>query len=753
MTLLEYAISYKSLGISVFPMISKTKKPLVKWKKYQSELPTDDQLQMWFKDGLERGIGCATGKIVVIDCDSEEAIVFAEKKGMPTTVCSLTRRGRHYFYKVPDNMIIPCIPQSKFCGGVGIDIKGMGGLVVMPPSVHTTGFVYKWINGPTELPMMSCPEWIIDEVSKHKTQKTSKTEREKKEVKIETRSGTTNYGNKALTDECSSIMNSTVGNRNHQLNSSSFKIATLVSAGEINKDEAITALEVSGENAGLELGEIKKTISSAFDAGMSNPRTIEKKATPVITAIYDIFSETEPESIFDQIEDDPPHNDSSQKISLDNSSKDRYYSHIIEKELPPIRCIKDRWYKDLDSYWQLFDNCTLLPFVVDRLRDKDKTRRLADNVLKLIEAMRQVTSDEEFHSFHLFDPDGENAIMLNVLNGVLKVTPDSIGFVERNPKNIFTARIDTNYNPAATCPVFINTLKENSNDEQDMETLTLSAANILYPSSCAESCLVLIGKAGTGKSTIADAIANVLGTSIVTNIPMSMICDPRSFSLPRLETAGLNLASELDSIELADSAYFKSLVSGESIEVRPIYKESFTMKTTCKFWFLANHLPRFKHGSGAEIRRIRFVEFLNIPSTVDTTLKTRLKREKEGIFNILLYQLQRFMQNPFIPVNGSSKNIEERFIRSNDPIGWYANQYLEFGIGADFEMLKDNLYSHFVDTCEDNGVAYRPEPHNFFKQFLDKLTMVKPFRPGYITRVQMVRGVRIKIIKGEENGQ
>jgi P4 family phage/plasmid primase-like protien len=753
MNLLAHAVSYRSLGISVFPMISKTKKPLVKWKRYQTEFPTEDQLSEWFKEGLERGIGCATGKIVVVDCDSEDAIEFAEKQGMPTTVCSRTRRGRHYFYSVPAGMTIHCIPQDKFCGGVGIDIKGTGGLVVLPPSVHPTGFIYQWINNPADWPIAPCPSWIIAEVAKHSAKKTARIERPKqqKEIKISS-STTTRYGKKALTDECSSIMNSTVGNRNHQLNSSSFKIATLVSAGEIDKDEAITALEVSAENAGLENHEIKKTIDSAFSAGMSNPRTVSKHTASVATAVFDIFSETdtepEYESIFDEVEEETP-SQNTNKITHDNSTKDRYYSYIVEKELPKIRCIKDRWYRDLDSYWELFDKSVLLPFVLDRIRNKDMTRRLADNVLNLIEGLRQVTSTEEFHSFHLFDPDSENAILLNVLNGILKVTPNSIELVERKLKNIFTARIDTNFNKTSTCPIFIKTLKNNVNDEQDMETLTLSAANILYPSSCAEACLVMIGKAGTGKSTIADAIANVFGTSIVTNIPMSMICDPKSFSLPRLETAGLNLASELDSIELADSAYFKSLVSGESIEVRPIYKEAFTMKTTCKFWFLANHLPRFKHGSGAEIRRIRFVEFLKVPEVIDTSLKDKLRREKEGIFNLILYQLQQFMQNPNIPVNGASKNIEERFVKSNDPIGWYAKEFLEFN--PEFDMLKDNLYSHFIDTCEDNGISYHPEPHNFFKQFLDKFTTVKPFRPGYTERIRMVKGVRRKPITGEEN--
>ena len=755
MTISEYALLYLSKGMSVFPLVHMDKRPMVKWKRFQESLPTPAMVCEWFNGKETINIGCATGNaegIFVVDCDTESAVEFSEKSGMPTTVCSQTRRGRHYFLVAPIGYDIDCIPQTKIFNQVGIDIKGRGGLVVLPPSVHHTGHVYSWINSPADTEFAQCPQWVLDEIDRYrlsKEKKPVKEERPRVKKEIVTGSGTTKYGSAALKSECEHIASEPAGSRNHRLNRGAFAIATLVAAGEIVEDEAMEALKISGESSGLDPFEVKKTIASAFESGKHSPRTVESRPSrelvPVINDIDDIFSSPKDEPANDQQAKEPP-----AKVSMETHSKEAFYVHQIERELPSLKCRKDRWFRDQGNYWEEFDKSYLLPFVLDRIRTKDRTRALADNVLNQIEGIRQVDPEEVFHSFHMFDPDNKNAILINVKNGLLRVTPSSVEFVNEKHPHIFVARLETEYDLEAKCPTFIKTLRDNTNNIEDIETLTLSAANILYPSACAEACLVLIGKTGTGKSTIAEPISHMLGQSIVTNVPMSMICDPKSFSVPRLEFAGLNLASELDSIELADSANFKQIVSGEAIEVKPIWKEPYTMRTTCCLWFLANHLPRFKHGSGAEMRRIRFVEFTKKPERVDPELKYKLNAEAKGILNLVIYQLQRFMVNPVIPVFGASSVIADRFAKSNDPIAWFAENYLVFDHNE--MILKDNLYSSFRDMCDEEGIAYKPDPGVFFKHFLDKFTNTKSSRHmSGSTRCHFVSGVTTKIEKERTN--
>jgi putative DNA primase/helicase len=185
--------------------------------------------------------------------------------------------------------------------------------------------------------------------------------------------------------------------------------------------------------------------------------------------------------------------------------------------------------------------------------------------------------------------------------------------------------------------------------------LMLCAGNFLLPDSRFETCLVCYGTAGTGKSTIAEGIiATTLGRDIIRQLSMAQIWDPKGYSVPKLRGAAVNIGTELESLELDDSSNFTRIVSGEAIEARQIYSEPFTMRTTCKLWFLSNHLPRFRHSTEAELRRMRFIRFNRIPEEKDVTLKDRIRAERDGIFALMVHYLQRLMTLREIPL-GSAK--------------------------------------------------------------------------------------------------
>src|SRR5262249_53024801 len=147
---------------------------------------------------------------------------------------------------------------------------------------------------------------------------------------------------------------------------------------------------------------------------------------------------------------------------------------------------------------------------------------------------------------------------------------------------------------------------------------------------------------------------------------MSQICDPKSYHIPKLKFAAVNLGTELDAVELGDSTTFKAIVSGEPIEARPIYGAPFTMQTSCKLWFLSNTLPRFKHGTEAELRRTRFLRFDFLPPKKDITLKSRLALEPNGVFGWMLAGLVKALNVPQIPFGGcNSHQVHDRFRISN----------------------------------------------------------------------------------------
>jgi len=152
MNLLKDALKLLKAGKPVFPVDRASKHPLVKWKLFQDRLPLEDELKA--KWGPASNIGMATGHLsglVVIDCDSEEAANhFVDKYSEAVNTLQVkTGRGRHFYFHFEGGVR----NDAGSLLGAGIDVRGEGGFVILPPSIHATGKAYRWLNNkPISLP-------------------------------------------------------------------------------------------------------------------------------------------------------------------------------------------------------------------------------------------------------------------------------------------------------------------------------------------------------------------------------------------------------------------------------------------------------------------------------------------------------------------------------------------------------------------------------------------------------------------------
>lgn len=175
MKMLEQALIYRSKGFSVIPIagtryakgkseeekIDSSKKPLVSWSKYQKELPTEEEITSWWTTYPEANIGIITGSIsgiAVIDMDTPEAVEYG-KKNFPKTPTVKTGKGAHAYFQYREGVR----NQQNKKELPGIDIRGEGGYVVAPPSVHYSGNKYTWAEGLglDVVPMAEFPDLIM----------------------------------------------------------------------------------------------------------------------------------------------------------------------------------------------------------------------------------------------------------------------------------------------------------------------------------------------------------------------------------------------------------------------------------------------------------------------------------------------------------------------------------------------------------------------------------------------------------------
>lgn len=174
MTLKEQAfIYYNKYGWNIIPCRGKI--PLIQWIQWQINRIPPKKIEQWWAEYPDANIGVITGGVsgvVVLDTDG------ADISGLhlPLTATATTTPGHfHYYYKYPGFKVSNSAGQLA----EGLDFRGDGGFVVLPPSQHfdkETGLPdvkYTWLLKPSENGFSDMPSWLADKV-KGKTYKSSK---------------------------------------------------------------------------------------------------------------------------------------------------------------------------------------------------------------------------------------------------------------------------------------------------------------------------------------------------------------------------------------------------------------------------------------------------------------------------------------------------------------------------------------------------------------------------------------------------
>jgi hypothetical protein len=133
-------------------------------------IPTPDELDTWLDSplALRANIGVLTGRpsrIIGIDIDGEggEFLLHKHAQGdLPPTWEYRTGGGRRLIYAYEEGL-----RSVKISGDgehEGLEVLADGRQMVLPPSVHHTGYTYAWEPGRDpwsgSTPLARCPEWI-----------------------------------------------------------------------------------------------------------------------------------------------------------------------------------------------------------------------------------------------------------------------------------------------------------------------------------------------------------------------------------------------------------------------------------------------------------------------------------------------------------------------------------------------------------------------------------------------------------------
>ena len=161
------ALDYVRHGWSVIPVAPRAKRPLIMWLDFQQRLPTEREINNWFRRSPLANVGIVTGAesgLIVLDIDPKhggaDSLAALERRhgALPATIEAVTGGGgRHLYFAHPGGIV-----HNRVAIESGIDLRGDGGFVVAPPSMHPSGARYCWAagHGPQEISLAGMPDWL-----------------------------------------------------------------------------------------------------------------------------------------------------------------------------------------------------------------------------------------------------------------------------------------------------------------------------------------------------------------------------------------------------------------------------------------------------------------------------------------------------------------------------------------------------------------------------------------------------------------
>ena len=164
----QAAMAYCTAGWSVVPLRPRDKRPLIAWERFQHERASPATIAEWYRQWPDANVGVVTGEIsnlVVLDIDpkhgGDTSVGRLERRfaPLPLTVEATTGGGgRHLYFAHPAGLV-----HNRAGLVQGVDVRGDGGYIVAPPSVHPSGERYAWVPGrsPAELTLAALPRWIF----------------------------------------------------------------------------------------------------------------------------------------------------------------------------------------------------------------------------------------------------------------------------------------------------------------------------------------------------------------------------------------------------------------------------------------------------------------------------------------------------------------------------------------------------------------------------------------------------------------
>lgn len=321
---------------------------------------------------------------------------------------------------------------------------------------------------------------------------------------------------------------------------------------------------------------------------------------------------------------------------------------------------------------------------------------------------------KQFQASATFEaPPKSDAVLINLQNGTLEIN----GVARLRPhrkEDFLTYSLPFSYSEGATAPKFQRYLDEVLPCPDTQKVLQEFCGYIFTKDLKLEKCLVLYGTGANGKSVFLEMLNHLLGVDNISNYSLATLKEEHNRAM--IKDVLVNWGSEIHGSLASD--IFKNLASGEPIQARLKYGQSFLMRDYAKLAFNANVLPKETEQTEGFYRRFLIVPFeVTIPEERrDADLpKKIIKDELPGVLNWVLVGLQRLVAQRNFSHSDKVKQATETYKSESNTVALFIEEE-GYKPSLEYRIATKALYSGYKEFCSDGG--YRAVSVNTFSQRL-----------------------------------
>jgi poxvirus D5 protein-like len=344
-----------------------------------------------------------------------------------------------------------------------------------------------------------------------------------------------------------------------------------------------------------------------------------------------------------------------------------------------------------------------------------------------------------------------DAKMIAFRNGLLNIEDDS--FVQFTHEHIITNIIPWDYNPNAYYQLTDEVMNNIScHDKEIRQLLEEMIGYCMFRRNELGKAFILTGSGSNGKSTFLNMLKTMISKKNLSVLDLKKLDD--RFSTVMLFNKLANIGDDISDEFITDSASFKKIVTGETIDAEQKGQPKFDFEPYVKLIFSANNIPRIGKGkdSSAIKRRLVIIPFNARFDSSNPDFKPfigdklRGQESMEYMIRLGLKALKNLLKERKFTTSEAMQRELEEFEETNNPVlGFFHEAERDSDIKIENEPTSE-VYKSYREYCIMSNLTPM-SAGEFSKQ-------VKKYY-GFTIKDRKIQGKKYRIFvkEGENDGE